>query len=300
MSTPIRRANQVDPALMYAPPRARKQGQTPSASPVDRPEHLGGTPDFTGDRAIMELKRRISLDPEWVPEPPQSAVNRRDWGKITLGIGGILGCAAAIAWAVVSVPSGRLLLRSDVVGASFLENLVSTNRAEHFPKTLPADRERDVSANAAQESGNLQEPRSRPDPSEPPGATLAAIAPAQSVPVAATRAPASAPIRTTPDFVTRQLDREEMASMLLRADDFIKSGDLSSARLLLERAAEAGDGRAALRLAGTFDPNVLKTLGFQDSAADIAMARLWYERAEKVGSAEARERLRQLASASVR
>jgi hypothetical protein len=24
MSTPIRRANQVDPALMYAPPRARK------------------------------------------------------------------------------------------------------------------------------------------------------------------------------------------------------------------------------------------------------------------------------------
>ena len=54
--------------------------------------------------------------------------------------------------------------------------------------------------------------------------------------------------------------------MLLRADDFIKSGDLSSARLLLERAAEAGDGRAALRLAGTFDPNVLKTLGFQDSA----------------------------------
>ena len=58
MSTPIRRANQVDPALMYAPPRARKQGQTSSASPVDRPEHLGGTPDFTGDRAIMGLKRR--------------------------------------------------------------------------------------------------------------------------------------------------------------------------------------------------------------------------------------------------
>src|SRR4029077_1844774 len=65
---------------------------------------------------------------------PQSTVNRRDWGKITLGIGGILGCAAAIAWAVVSVPSGRLLLGSDVVGASFLENLVSTIGQSIFPR----------------------------------------------------------------------------------------------------------------------------------------------------------------------
>jgi hypothetical protein len=53
-----------------------------------------------------------------------------------------------------------------------------------------------------------------------------------------------------------------------------------------------------LTLAGTFDPNVLKTLGFQDGAADIEMARLWYERAEKFGSAEARDRLQQLATAS--
>jgi TPR repeat protein len=86
--------------------------------------------------------------------------------------------------------------------------------------------------------------------------------------------------------------------MRLHADQFIRSGDLSSARLLLERAAEAGDGNAALTLAGTFDPNVLKTLGFQDGAADIEMARLWYERAEKFGSAEARDRLHQLATAS--
>jgi TPR repeat protein len=61
--------------------------------------------------------------------------------------------------------------------------------------------------------------------------------------------------------------------MLQRADDFIRSGDLSSARLLLQRAAEAGNVNAALALAGTYDPNVLKTLGFQEGAADIAMAR---------------------------
>ena len=84
--------------------------------------------------------------------------------------------------------------------------------------------------------------------------------------------------------------------MLRRADDFIKSGDLSSARLLLQRAAEAGSVQAALTLAGTFDPNVLAALGFQDSAADIAMARVWYERAEQFGSSEAPRRLRQLAN----
>jgi hypothetical protein len=50
-----------------------------------------------------------------------------------------------------------------------------------------------------------------------------------------------------------------------------------------------------LTLAGTFDPNVLKALGFRD-AGNIAMARLWYERAEKLGSAEALQRLRQLAT----
>ena len=88
--------------------------------------------------------------------------------------------------------------------------------------------------------------------------------------------------------------------MLRRADEFIKTGDLSSARLLLRRAAEAGDGQAALTLAGTFDPSVLAALRLQDGAADIAMARLWYERAEQFGSSEAPRRLRELATDSVK
>jgi TPR repeat protein len=45
---------------------------------------------------------------------------------------------------------------------------------------------------------------------------------------------------------------------------------------------------------------VLTTLGFQDGAADIESARLWYERAARLGSAEARDRLQQLATASAR
>jgi TPR repeat protein len=86
--------------------------------------------------------------------------------------------------------------------------------------------------------------------------------------------------------------------MLRRAGDFIKSGDLSSARLLLRRAAEAGSEEAALTLAGTFDPNVLVARGIQDGAADIGLARLWYERAAQFGSSEAPQRLQQLANNS--
>jgi hypothetical protein len=288
MSSPIRRADQVDPELMYAPPRARNQGQAMrnklSTLAGDQPERLGGHPDSSDDRAMMEVQDLRSLDPEWMPKPPPG-YDRNSW-RITFRAAGVLFFAAAIAGVVVSIPSVR-----NVVGASFRGNSVSSNPAEQFPKTRLADRQEDVSAKAGQESGNLKESKSRPD-------QLSAVAPAHSVPVATTRVAPRASDQVRRDFVIRQLDSEELASMRLHADHFIKSGDLSSARLLLERAAEAGDGNAALTLAGTFDPNVLKTLGFQEGAVDIEMARLWYERAERFGSAEARDRLQQLATAS--
>ena len=95
-----------------------------------------------------------------------------------------------------------------------------------------------------------------------------------------------------PGLVTRQLERDEVVLLVKRGEGFIKSGDLSSARLVLERAAEAGDMQAALALAGTFDPNLLAK-GF---AADVVMARFWYERAKQFGSTEAPRRLEQLES----
>lgn len=163
-------------------------------------------------------------------------------------------------------------------------------------------------AKAAQRSTSRSDPAESAPPaalaastlSQPATEQLSQPAPVQApVParVMTTREPAPTPHWTNPDLVTRQLDRDEMASMLQRADDFIRSGDLSSARLLLQRAAEAGSVNAALALAGTYDPNVLKTLGFQEGAADIAMARLWYERAKRFGSPEAPRRLQLLATA---
>jgi len=72
----------------------------------------------------------------------------------------------------------------------------------------------------------------------------------------------------------------------------------------LQRAAEAGDQRAAMMLAGTFDPIVLEKIGIQGFAPDIirgfapdiALARTWYEVAKQFGSREATRRLEMLAS----
>jgi hypothetical protein len=110
--------------------------------------------------------------------------------------------------------------------------------------------------------------------------------------------PATPPTPAAPGLVIRQLERQEVAALVRRGEDFIASGDLASARLVLQRAAESGDVRAALALAGTYDPNVLEKLGAQALAADIVMARIWYQRAREFGSIEAPRRLELLARAS--
>lgn len=96
--------------------------------------------------------------------------------------------------------------------------------------------------------------------------------------------------------VVRQIDPEEIAALLKRGEDYIATGDLASARLVLQRAAEGGDARAALALAGTYDPNVLEQLGVKGFAPDVGLALAWYEKARDFGSAEAPRRLERLAS----
>jgi hypothetical protein len=97
-------------------------------------------------------------------------------------------------------------------------------------------------------------------------------------------------------FVFRNLDRDEIDTLIKRGEHFIASSDLAAARLVLQRAAEGGDAGAALTLAGTYDPLVLEKLGVQGLPADVAKARAWYERAEEFGSIEAPRRLEMLAS----
>ncbi len=324
MSSRIQHDGDLDPILRYAPPRVRAQDQPPlesAAPPVDRPSpsHPASSAEFSGDQAIVEMRQRLALGPEWVPEPPQNAAPRRDLSTLALHASGVFGVAALLAWVVVFVPSVTQIVRTAFSGIS-----ASTDSRTSVPPsgvmasasvapssvTVKAPPEPPNGTVAAAEPPAPQA-KERPDPREQRGpATSAGAAtiqpptdqqtyPPEQTRPAPTREATTAAQQTAPDFVTRHIDPDELASMLRRADDFIKSGDLSSARLLLRRAGEAGSMQAALTLAGTFDPNVLAALSFQDGAADIAMARLWYERAEQLGSSEAPRRLRQLASNSL-
>ena len=80
-----------------------------------------------------------------------------------------------------------------------------------------------------------------------------------------------------------QLDPDAIATL----ERFLKDGDILSARLLLKRAASAGNAQAALELGMTFDPVFLAERGVVGFAPDVAQARGWYERAVELGSTEA-------------
>ena len=89
---------------------------------------------------------------------------------------------------------------------------------------------------------------------------------------------------------------EELNALWLqRGENFVAVGDFASARMVFQRAAEAGDAQAALLLGGTYDPNVLDRFRAKGLAADIAKAHWWYEKARALGSPEALRRLDLLA-----
>ena len=111
------------------------------------------------------------------------------------------------------------------------------------------------------------------------------------------QAPTAAPPEIAPPAIppsARRLDPDELASLLRRAKGLLAIGDIASARLLLERAADAQEASAALMLARTYDPAVLGTPDARSVTPDPAQARIWYRKAAEFGSQDAQQRLAQM------
>jgi hypothetical protein len=94
----------------------------------------------------------------------------------------------------------------------------------------------------------------------------------------------------------RQMPADEVAGLVRRGEELARSGDLAAARLLLQRAAEAHNARAAFVLAATYDPIIIAKIAVNSPLADVKLARAWYQRALEWGSAEAPKQLEALAS----
>jgi hypothetical protein len=126
-----------------------------------------------------------------------------------------------------------------------------------------------------------QEGASRPPRAAPPQPSLAPL------PVRPSQSPAPAPSSS---------NGNEVSGLIERARALIAVGDINSARLVLRRAYESRDPRAALELGGTYDPLVLKRLNIIPISfyADAAQAREWYRRAAELGSADAAQRMKEL------
>jgi hypothetical protein len=96
-----------------------------------------------------------------------------------------------------------------------------------------------------------------------------------------------------------QIDREQIERLIGRSQLLLSRGDIAEARILLKRAAEARDARAARALGSTYDPDVLRRMGVVGVAPDVSVAREWYQKASEYGSREARQRLNVLTAATV-
>ncbi len=139
-------------------------------------------------------------------------------------------------------------------------------------------------------------PRPAPPPTAAPETTAAPAAPPATEPTPAAppaaptpAAPAKAPVVAlgVPPPVAARPPAAEVAALVARGDALFATGDVASARLFYERAADAGDAQAALRMGESFDPGFLDQAQVRGAKGDPGTAISWYRRARELGSAEA-------------
>ncbi|MBF9196355.1 hypothetical protein [Microvirga terrestris] len=140
-------------------------------------------------------------------------------------------------------------------------------------------------------------------PESPPAAqearsSLPVKAPAPVVVAALPDSFSPLPITSVPPLGSETSIKAESAKaddrLVSRGEELLSRGDVSGARLVLERALASGHARAAFLLAETFDPNELSKLGTLGLKGDAAKARELYTQAQTLGMAQARERLEAL------
>ncbi len=106
---------------------------------------------------------------------------------------------------------------------------------------------------------------------------------ADSAPTRGMLADPSAVSDATPAAAVLPLSDKLLGLLLQRDDAALATGDITAARLLYERAANAGSAAAALALGKTYDSRFLPDTGVRGSAANQDLAAQWYRRAEALG-----------------
>jgi len=265
------------PAPAAPPPRRRR--------PASR---------FEGDIAIVELRSRLALAPDQLPEPPRQKRRRAvlavigRFGAVAMLAG---ACGTMLAW-LSELPSApaqpQAALRAETAMTVLPEAPSVLPEAPTGSVMRRADRAAQEAVGAALFSAADYASQVTNGVGTPPAMPAERPAPSSPEPRNATPAEAPAP----PGMA---VDRDMVGVLLARGRSYVAAGDIASARVVLRRAAEAGDSQAALTLGGTYDPIALKRMGVVNVAADRDQAREWYRKAAGLGSQDAPQRLEQLA-----
>jgi hypothetical protein len=264
-------------------------------------------PDLFAEAVAKAMQEQ--LEPEFV-EAPSVLQSRQSFGTAAR----FAVAAAALVALVFAFPASQEAALSALTAwqptwQPTWQSLKSSSLAAPQPQPAPTLIGRDG-------SGSLNEP----PPlvvnvnSPGPGTTVpiermpASVATAPPAPAAPTPQQQQQPVASPPSAAAsppsaaraeppmREIDPNEVAAFVKRAQELLATGDLQAARLLLLRAAEAHDARAALALAKTFDPIVSKQFAGADPERDLAQARNWYQKADEWGAPEAQRQLDALAS----
>lgn len=231
-------------------------------------------------------------DPRYEATPEytfgRSAKNSKRASRIVTGLFALSAAAGILA--LLSVDSTRAVI---VNAKASLANVAPIPLGGAAPEATPQ-----APRFAAVQPAST-EPASAPDAAGPP-VTLASASPSRDEIAAAyqtaikSRIVAVEPAARETSPSARRIDPDELAALLKRANGLLAIGDITAARLLLERAADAEAAEAALMLATTYDPLVVGTHDMRSITPDPASARLWYQKAAQLGSSDARRRLSQL------
>jgi hypothetical protein len=251
-----------------APARTRSSG---SAAPSDRrPVSL----DTASDRSPGR-KSGAEANPAGAQAPGQQVVTAKDGGD----------------WPDSHAPVSA---RGNPKNAEAVTLIDAPRSAVPEQKAkIIVDRAQEAEVPAREQSASKSEAR-RLDGPGPVAQTQQVAArmdgPATASPVAKTPMTESPPVA---EPVSGTLSEPGIVALVDRAQRLIRLGDISGARLLLERAVARGDRRAAFFLAQTYDPEVLRSWKARGLPADPERARALYSQAEQAGINEAKVTERQ-------
>jgi hypothetical protein len=284
MGSPVResddRSSKTEPKSEPSKNASRDGG----AAPPSRATTVPGAPwtrkprheAFEGDVAIVELRSRLARGAERVLEP-----------KVQFSTAPVL---PRVLWRISGVAMAAVM----VGGAGYLWGFkLSTKMPELTPTSGQTNPALSTTVTSRPDSnGDFDLPAETRTVSigRAPVVTRRADNPVISVP------PQNISHAVAPRPFVAAEETSAIAAKMKMGVELMTWGEVAAARMMFQRAAEAGEGAGAFALAETYDPLVLAQLRLRKEVMpDLALARSWYERARDLGSPEARDRISRLA-----